>query len=922
MASNFHVQKPYVLATLPRPLDPTTGRYVVGEVYGTAEGSRKRKRSEVTVGIDGEAVNIYHVSSARLVTSYPIPPQSSFTCPPCSLRRRIPSSKDVARYTYIATADPVLKVTLFKDIVESSGKTTSSTRTFSLPSSKRVVYLTARLADPPKADAVLPITADELLIVQEDGEIIGLDSEELKQKWRTTPAILHQDLAYDSASDFRIETCTSARASEVIDGLFKGDKDALSSIANYAQNGVDPEVLLVVSSIDSDSRQARHLHLLAPIPQSQSLAQTNRGLVQLHVVPIAASSAEHTSTEPRYRLDVRSGSLTELADGSLTVHDLTASIPKISSQMHLENATSIIRLSKTSILTATDNLLSVYNPQFRSMQSSVIMEPDSLAESGNPKAPGCSLVAYFSKLELAIGISGFQLLAIQLEAPKSRTKRRAEGLLIDSIGCGIPDLKRVATEHTKRAAGSSAFSNYLPGSVLGDYLGKWTKDVQRADELLDSEAVYEFEVLLAEQFGLQIKASKTTNVSKQTNGDHAQPPPEWNWPKDMTKFARADRRWIVYAISRAFQWNDEHAGDDSIPHLTYTLPDTNIVTYLAAAGHLTISNVKSALRDELSGVDNVDHVLANELVTRISELDPSFELLTCYVRSTAMGPVELLLSVRAMMRSLDAIRDRTEQPPKLLTNGAPEGSAENEDISKELDHLEEEVLKAESILRGNAGIREEGLSVAFAKLGNCPASSMIKALQTALKPKEILDLVLQLRIELYKGAWTSRYVEDNTDYDEDADLHPPPDGSIKLISDLLSRCVDAIGPSGWLLNDSTLSSGEAGDVIASLTLEVSTALEGLEEAVYLKGIVGEAVRYCEAAQKETNTKQKFDLAKPISLQVKEPGAEALPLGLKVKGRIEKSKIVSGGEIVQRSIREQGHLRSQQVGVYSLERIAI
>ena len=61
MASNFHVQKPYVLTTLPRPLDPKTGRYVVGEVYGTAEGSRKRKRSEVTVGIDGEAVNIYNV---------------------------------------------------------------------------------------------------------------------------------------------------------------------------------------------------------------------------------------------------------------------------------------------------------------------------------------------------------------------------------------------------------------------------------------------------------------------------------------------------------------------------------------------------------------------------------------------------------------------------------------------------------------------------------------------------------------------------------------------------------------------------------------------------------------------------------------------------------------------------------------------
>ncbi|ETS83411.1 hypothetical protein PFICI_05287 [Pestalotiopsis fici W106-1] len=918
MASNFHVQKPYVLTTLPRPLDPKTGRYVVGEVYGTAEGSRKRKRSEVTVGIDGEAVNIYNVSSARLVTSYPIPPQSAFTCSPCSLRRRIPNSKDIARYTYAATADPSTKVTLFKDVVESSGKTTSSTKTFTLPSSKRVVYLAARLTDS-KGSEAQESSGDEVILVQEDGEIIGLDGEVLKQKWKTSPAILHQDLAFGSKSGFRVETCMSARASEVIDGIFKGNRDALSSVANHAQGNIDADILLVVSSLETDGRRMRHLHLLGPISQSQGLAQSNNGLVQLHVVPLATPT-DKVPTSSQYRLDVRSGTLTELADGSLTVHDLTASIPRVSSQMDLGYATSFVRLSKTSILASSESLLSVYNPQYRSLQSSATTELESHAEPETSKLASCDLVAYFSKLELAIGISGPQLLAIQLEAPKFRTKRRAEGLLIDSIGCGIPDSKRVATELTKRPAGSSAFANYLPGSVFGDYLGAWTKDVQKADELLDGDAIHEFEDLLAQKFGLSLKDSSLTNGAKQTNGE-IQSAPEWVWPKDMTKFPRVDKRWIVYAISRAFQWSQAQGEDNAAPRLVYVLPDTNVLTYLAAAGHLTISNVKSALREDISGVENIDQVLASELVARIAELNPTFELLTCYLRATALGPVELLLAVRCMS-TLDAIRDQAQSAPKMLMDSTAEGAAGTEDINQELDHLEEEVLKAESILRGNAGIREEGLSVAFAKLGNCPASSMIKALQATLKPKEIMDLILQLRIELYKGAWTSRYVEDNTDYDEDADLNPPPDGSIKLIADLLSRCVDAIGLSGWLLNDSTISLGEAGDVIAALTLEVSTALEGLEEATYLKGVVGEAVRYCEAAQKEANTKQRFDLAKPISLQVKEPGSEALPLGLKVKGRIEKSKIASGGEIVQRSTREKGHLRSQQVGQYSLERIAI
>jgi len=50
-----------VVASLPRPIDRSNGRYVVGEVYGGVPGLKKRKRSELAVGIDGEGVNLYDV---------------------------------------------------------------------------------------------------------------------------------------------------------------------------------------------------------------------------------------------------------------------------------------------------------------------------------------------------------------------------------------------------------------------------------------------------------------------------------------------------------------------------------------------------------------------------------------------------------------------------------------------------------------------------------------------------------------------------------------------------------------------------------------------------------------------------------------------------------------------------------------------
>lgn len=60
MASEFRVHKPYVLATLPRPLHHTGGRIVAREVYAQRDGVKKR-RTELVVGVDGETASIYDV---------------------------------------------------------------------------------------------------------------------------------------------------------------------------------------------------------------------------------------------------------------------------------------------------------------------------------------------------------------------------------------------------------------------------------------------------------------------------------------------------------------------------------------------------------------------------------------------------------------------------------------------------------------------------------------------------------------------------------------------------------------------------------------------------------------------------------------------------------------------------------------------
>ncbi|KAI1419138.1 hypothetical protein F5Y12DRAFT_302055 [Xylaria sp. FL1777] len=936
MASQFQVQKPYVLTTLPRPLDPTTGTYVVGEVHGYAPGSKKRKRrrAELTVGVDGEAINIYDVSSSRLVTSYPIPPQSRLSCPASSIRLKSASTKHVSRYTYVALDESrANKVTLFKDGIGESGKTNQVTRSASLGQGHPIVWLTPVSNLAAVHDTTDAIFDSELLVVRADGEVICLDGDSLRQKWASTALVMLQELTNDARTNFTVEFCRSVLVSEVVKGIFKGNSDVFSLLSDPGRDlDEEMEVLVLVSSSGPASHRCRHLHVVGRLPSTLTYIQENRGIVQLHVMPLVTSH-EKLGRSRSYRLDTRNGALLELHHHTIVIHDLTTSVPKITSTMQLDGTNSFLSLSKTSLLCSTNTQLSVFNPVYRSLQNTVdidLASPGQTVTGSSEDSVACQLVAYFSPLERAISIVGSNLVAIQLEVPKNRhAKRRAEGLLIDSIGRGLPMSNRSSMPSSKSPAKGSIFSNYLPGSIRGDYWGKWTADQEYADSLLNSNNIFGFEIFLAEKLGIQVETVSVQNEdSTDTSSKNSL---VWRLPKSRANYPAVDRRWILFTISRSFQWNNALPEDSKIPRLIFQLPQSNILYYLVDAGHLTLSNLRAAFRDRLIEKELVDSFLAEELVSRLSEIDPSLELLVVYLSATQVGALEILLVLRTLMKSLELVNDSNKPLPKLLTNGVAEDAtsendtAENENIGMELDDLEDEIQKTVSYLNNeDAGIRGRGLSVAFTKLGACPRSSGVKALRTTFKPQEILSLMYVLRIELVKGGWTDRYLE--VDYrDENAPFDAPPDGIIKLIADLLGFCLDSLGPGGWLLNDTMQASDDVADFVGSLTHEVSAALEGLEEMAFLHNFLAGPVKYFEEVSRKAAgaVAQDANSTKPITVCVKDPAAKALPLGLKTTSQhVSSHKVASGGEILQRSLRERGHLLSQKVGSYSLERIVI
>jgi hypothetical protein len=905
MASEYRIHRPYVVATLPRPLDHTDGRIVAREVYGQRESQKKRKRTELAVGVDGETTSIYDIPASRLITSYPIPPQESFTCAPFSVRVRRAASTEVSRYTFIATKDAASqKITLFKDVVHPDGKTTSTTSTQTLTTSP-VRYITC------SSGSSQPSVLGDLWLICQNGEFVSLSSESLAIQWTGATKSAVQDAVASSMSSFRIDHVSSAAMSEFSEGIFKHRPEIFSALPK--NTSPDSELLLVISTSTIQGQETQHLSVVAVMSGGALAASDMQRLTPLDVVPLP--SAANGTGQPAYQVDIQTGLLMQLQDGAMSVFNLTGAVPKLKSIVQMDNASTFTRLSRPFILSCSLQSIGLYNYQYRSIHAKSRLElaeimPDNLA----PRS--CQLLGYMRSQELVVTLVDNALVAIQVEPPKSQGKRRKEGLLIDSIGRG--SALEVPAKKPRYENPPVEFSRQIPGTVTESYLAKLQGDIQSADELLSSNELDKWEEFLRSKFHVALKEKKELTNGEAAAAEAESDVPEWEWLAEASAYPIIDRRWIIYAITQALSVEPTEA-DPTRSRLRFILPDSNVTTYLVVAGHLTLTNITSAFREDLENEAADSKSLASDIIQGLTEADPSMSLLMNYLQATNLGEVEILLAIRALMLSMDLLPDTEKlNTMKLLKNEAQDP---NESYEMDLDDLEREIAATEHYLGDDTSSRTRGLTLAFTKLWRIPAVRTVKALRATMGTQEILSFIYLLRVELVRGAWTTLYV-DPTSFDSEGN-DPPPDGVIALVADLLGRCLDAVGVGGWLFNDamSWADKTEAGDFLTALRLEVTAALEGIEDAVFLNGVVGEVVRYGFAAQK-SGARQTWNTSKPVTMQLESRESRVLPFGLKTRSVPSKDKVVSGGEVVQRSVRETGHLISQRVQDYVLEKLIV
>jgi hypothetical protein len=321
-----------------------------------------------------------------------------------------------------------------------------------------------------------------------------------------------------------------------------------------------------------------------------------------------------------------------------------------------------------------------------------------------------------------------------------------------------------------------------------------------------------------------------------------------------------------------------------------------------------------------------------------------------YFRYTRPLPLsDVLQAIRLLLGDVVANAARIV-PPRLLEDGYGDhitspseglGTNHQEDNAGSIQQLASSVKPLSDDITepsSSSSVLLIGLEALEAYL----PQDVTAALCSQLSQSEILSIIQVLRQQLFHSGYTSH-------------LPTPPSSAwaapklgntgaevasltLDSILKLLSSCLDAIGPVGFLAqtdNDEFLEK-----LIPDLKSEISFAFEAMQETNHLQGLLREVLRYANSTQKG-NDRQAIHSTPKLSLQQKpgtiitlyaEPrvdqgdleGQEGLlPLSLRADNAVSSTKVrKGGGQVLKRSKRDIRKLQDRSVGNYSFERLLV
>lgn len=839
------------------------------------------------------------------MTSYAVSPQSNFTCPPCSVRLRQQGSEPSRRLTYCSITTPKLRLQCFSEISSPSLGQGREFHTFFTEvenAESPVVHLELLVAD---EESRAPIK-NKLLAIHTNGEMRCFSRDLQVEEWKTK---------IDSESGgVIVEFATVISLEEAQQSLLKNREDILALLGDLADVKSISIMLLVTRPAQKGSKEdATALNFR--IIQVGTSTGARIPIVELASF-ILPEMDDVRSDDSKYSWHGASGSLLQNNSTALLVHDLTGLVPRLRYYLKSKDDefASCLRLSPSTIALTCEGSFSIMDMQYHSLQARCHLEPSPQRmlkaekhESKKNTRNDCRLTSYFARLDLVTALRGRELIVIQLSSLKQTDsgsrKRKRDSLLVNSLGRAFSSNDGNFAEPASLPRLPRSLGTFLPTCRSSD---DWTTKKELLDDLFAQRNFNGFEYVLATQLGVV----ETGTQSKVPDGTH-----------HSSEVDSASLFKVYYALAKIF--SVEKHGKPAIqnsttPHLIISWFPSKICRWLIGEGLFSPNQIEAALK--IYGSLSADQSLSFGDYTRaVAGQDKTLETLGLILRSPVpLEPNEIAHCLSQLIKISKLSRRHNDV--KLVTdNNVPVVDGSEQEMQKIV------IVDAASSIQQ---LNQESsfhrlLDSILIRLNTYARSKVSQALKAELSSLEMRSLVDLLRVQLADGQWLSSCVEmDQNPASEEC----PQNGQINNIATLLNCAIDSLGTGGWILGASMMEDfAETSDTIAYLKAEISAALEGIEEATSLKGMLGEILLFDDKSrarnQNQFSAEQFLSQARSSMMNLPNAG-EILPLGLQVTHAVPTKRLKAGGEIQMRTSRDIARLKSHMVGKYSFDRITI
>lgn len=725
-------------------------------------------------------------------------------------------------------------------------------------------------------------------------------------------------------SSLRVEHASVMSLSQANQSLLKNREDILAVLGQDADASDTRLLFLIIraSSVPASSGGNQLYLRVFHIRVSESVRQPLQELISL---TLPESKCTH-SEKSNYLWHGSSGTLLQNTSSDLTIYDLAGLVPRLAhyTQSDSTKITSCLRLSASLIALNTPLAMSIIDIQYSSLQAEQTLELLSKDQSETAKRKrtakddrGTRLLSYFAPLDLIVILQGRKLLAVQLssgvqQATNSRKRKRA-GLLVNSIGRGVPSFSEKLPKYRVRHAISTPLGTELPNPRAHD---GWIATRDRLESLFKKKDLEQFEYIMLSELSIADEKEET-NL---TPGDSHR-------SVDARARRLPDFRKVYFLLNKIFileqsQQPGEQSALDQKLRVSW-FPE-RLCRPLIRHGLFSIDHIEASLKQSHS-LSTTKHIKVGAFTQALIQWDKSLKTLQIILNNPVpLDAREIVHTLRYLMHLLH--KSESSGSIKQLTDGR---QREEEGFGQRTDR-EDDKISIASILpksKYEVNVAHDILESVLIRLHFFSVSKVTKALKTEFSTQELRALVDLLRIELARGQWLSAYGEDS--------LEPLGGGrsdndQVCNIANLLNCVIDSIGSGGWVLGASiTDDLTETEDTIAYMKAEISAALEGIEEATYLKGLLGQILLYGNSTTSSQKKSHNFLGANQQPLQIQSlpvNGASmessVLPLGRKAAQGVPTKKVRGGGELIERSRRDIERLQNRTIGKYSFDRIVI